>query len=669
MRTLITLLLVSASLLAQTDNLGTLTVGDSSEEQYLRTEGFLEGAAAQKTLSTQESLGVPGAAGDPIKGLSSLAGIVTLSDMSGELVIHGTRPRESRVVYNRLPVGFLYHWGGLFSTVPPEAIEQIDAYLGGFDAGYGNALGAVIDITPRYPTGRNGGFVHGGLYNASFGYDFKISDQANGFVGARRSYVDLIVDPDSLSVEKTTVSQVPRFWDTTAIVAGYHGDHLFTLEAFAGLDELEINTQDMIERDPAATGTIDVANGYASLGARWIYSRPDYTADTLLFYSRTRIDTGFFDNRIDFVNHTTGLNHKSTLMLSDRRVQWGFEAISDRLPIRYDGFIPGSSEGQSTSLSGRDRTNIDRTVTEERYGLFVQEIVPLTSAWALRYGIRGDYGSFGRYDWEPAPRASIVWNATNRDRFALSAGRYTQIAEGFKNTRELGSENLGWEKADHLVLAYTRQLDPFTEISVEPYVKRFFDLAVYDPDTRYKSTGKGESTGVDITYKRRMDGDWMLMGTYSYVSAKRDTNTTSGLQPFYGEVPHVAQLIGSKRFKNGWELGLRALYHTGERYTPLVRGSDGKNYTTVTAPGGTVYKQPNYGEPFSQRLPDYLGVNLRLSKTRRLHGGDRLEMSFELMNLFMRDNPSGIDYDDEYEKEAYFTQSPFMPWFDLTWRF
>lgn len=41
-------------------------------------------------------------------------------------------------------------------------------------------------------------------------------------------------------------------------------------------------------------------------------------------------------------------------------------------------------------------------------------------------------------------------------------------------------------------------------------------------------------------------------------------------------------------------------------------------------------------------------------------------MSFELMNLLMRENASDIDYDDEYEKKGYVSQMPFLPWFDLT---
>lgn len=506
MRVISTLFLLAVSLLGTTDDLGTITVGGTQEERYIRDEGFFEGAAAQKSLSVKESLNVPGAGGDPIKGIGSLAGVVSINDASGALIIHGARPRESRVVYNQLPVGFLYHWGGLFSTVPPEAIEQIDVYLGGFDASYGNALGAVIDLTPRYPIGSNSGFVHGGLYNASFGYDFKISDSVSGFAAARRSYVDLIVDPESFSQDKTTVFQVPRFWDTTAIVSGYRGDHLLSFELFAGLDELEVDTQDMAERDPAATGRIKLANGYTTLGTRWIYDAgTGYTANTLLYYTKIRIDTGFYDNQIDFLNHATGVVHKSTLKYGqNRRLQWGFEAVNNRLPIQYDGVMFGQSEGQGDSLGGLEPVKMDRTLNSNHYGLFAQEIVPLSPRWSVRYGLRADYLMD---DWHPAPRASLVWRPNDQDSLALSTGRYTQSPEGFRATRELGSEKLTAEKADHLVFSYTRRLDTHTSLSIEPYVKRFFDLAVYDPAERYKSTGKGESTGVDVTYKRLFDGD------------------------------------------------------------------------------------------------------------------------------------------------------------------
>ncbi len=667
-------LCVSWLLAEAPEDLGTLTIGGTPAERYIRDEGFLENAPMQRTLSVEESRAIPGAQGDPIKGLSSLAGVASVNDASGQLIIHGAKPRESRVLYNQLPVGFLYHWGGLFSTVPPEATEQLDAYLGGFDVRYGNALGAVIDITPRYPIGSGSGFLHAGLYNASVGYDADLGENSALFVGARRSYFDLIVDPDRLSSSDTTVQQVPRFWDATLIGVHYTDSSIFSLEYFAGLDELKIDSQRLADRDPEATGEIAVKNGYRSLGLRWIYDPGgDYSANTLLYRSDTTIDSGFFGNTIDFINESTGLVHQSSYRLDRSRVQLGGEVVANRLPIRYDGIAFGESEGQSQPLTGRDRLNIDRTWREERYGLFAQEIRELSPRWSVRYGLRGDYATIGEYDWHVSPRAAVIWRASDRDTLSLAAGEYVQLAEGFKNSRDLGSEKLTWEKAHHLVLSYSRDLGRYGSLTLEPYHKRYFDLAVFhDGEERYKSSGEGDAQGIDITYQRGFQKGWQLIATYSYNQARRDTNTSSGRQPFYGEVPHTAQLLASRQLESGWlagwDLGVRAVYRTGPRYTPLVRGTDGKNYTLATTAEGVEYKIPNYGEPYSQRLDDYFSLNLRLARTLQLPKST-LQMAFELTNATNHPNRSGIDYDDEYEKEGYASQLPILPWFDVTWRF
>ncbi len=631
----------------------------------------------QRTLSTRESTRIPGAQGDPIKGLSSLAGVASVNDASGQLIIHGAKPRESRVLYNQLPIGFLYHWGGLFSTVPPEATEQLDAYLGGFDVRYGNALGAVIDITPRYPTGSGKGFAHAGFYNASLGYDGRVGENTTLFVGARRSYFDLIVDPDTLNQDEdneNTIHQVPRFWDATLIGTHYTENSIFTLESFAGLDELKIESNELADRDPDATGEIAAKNGYRTLGLRWIYEPGgDYSANTLLYHSQTRVDSGFFNNSIDFLNKSTGLFHQSNYRLEKSRLQFGGELVADRLPIRYDGVIFGGSEGQSRPLTGREHISIDRTWKEDRAGLFLQEIRDFSPRWSLRYGLRGDYATIGEYGWHISPRAALSWRASANDPLSLAAGEYAQLAEGFANTREMGSEKLTWEKAHHLVLSYQRDLGDLGSLTLEPYHKEYFDLAVYhDGDERYKSSGEGDAQGIDITWQRSFKGDWQLIETYSYNQARRETNTTSGPRPFYGEVPHTAQLLASRTlssgFLAGWELGVRAVYRTGPRYTPLVRGEDGKNYTLATTPDGTEYKIPNNGDPYSERFEDYFSLNLRLARALKLPDST-LELAFELTNATNRDNRSGIEYDEEYEIEAYRGQMPMMPWFDVIWRF
>lgn len=152
-------------------------------DSVFQKEGYLKSAPMQKQISGKRALEVAGTNGDPVKALKTFAGVVSSNnDSSSEIYIHGSKPRETRFHLNHFPVGYLFHLGGMHSVIAPEMVDQIDAYLGGFDVSYG-AMGAIVDITPKYPTGSGKGRVHIGLYDADFAYDAKLGKNTSLFIG------------------------------------------------------------------------------------------------------------------------------------------------------------------------------------------------------------------------------------------------------------------------------------------------------------------------------------------------------------------------------------------------------------------------------------------------------------------------------------------------------
>ena len=144
-------------------------------------EGYMKNAPMQKQIRTQDALLIAGTNGDPIKALKSFAGVVSSSNDGGsDIYIHGSKPRETLFTINQLPLGYVFHAGGIHSVVAPGATEQIDAYLGGFDTRY-DAMGAVVDITPKFPKGSNKGRLHLGMYDADFAYDASLGEDTSLF--------------------------------------------------------------------------------------------------------------------------------------------------------------------------------------------------------------------------------------------------------------------------------------------------------------------------------------------------------------------------------------------------------------------------------------------------------------------------------------------------------
>jgi len=59
---------------------------------------------------------------------------------------------------------------------------------------------------------------------------------------------------------------------------------------------------------------------------------------------------------------------------------------------------------------------------------------------------------------------------------------------------------------------------------------------------------------------------------------------------------------------------------------------------------------PTYGETNSERLGDYVRVDLRVEHGFR-YSGWKLNLYCEVLNLFDRGNPSGYEYNEDYSEK------------------
>ena len=677
---LILLSLVTIPLLLNAENITlddidvTAKIVDGGESSLVQKEGYMKSAPMQKQITTKQALEIAGTNGDPVKALKSFAGIVsTNNDDGSELYVHGSKPRETRFSINHLPIGYLFHLGGLHSVIAPEMTGQIDAYLGGFDVTYG-AMGAVVDISPKYPTGSGKGRVHVGLYDADFAYDMRLGEDTNLFISARRSYFDLVADKiidelDSDSEDerkKTTFTLFPQFYDAQLILTHAIGNHIFSLEMLAAQDELKINDTFNIDKDPVAVGKINSKVESNTIGARWIYAGDGVTSNTLLYRLFTKQNVAFYDDDyfVDTELEEYGLYHETVWNLDKHTVTMGAEAKIVNAPTKVHSNAPSLTDFEDL-VTEQAVVDIDKTFKAKEYTLFAQDIWDITANDHLRYGVRAWKTYFQNFGSGIDPRVAYVHDFANDFTVSAAVGRYSQRPSTFTSIEGFGNPKIETqESADHYTLSLQKGFSDGSSLVVEPYFKKFKNLAIADDLTNYESVGRGEAYGVDVTYKKKID-NFNFMLAYTYVKAKRQLSTNSTKQyRFEGDIPHTLQITTNYHFWDSWRVSAYAKYSSGVPYTPIVI-ADTYSYQ------GKNYFKPIYGKPYSARLDANYDLDLQIGKTYKYTGDKSLEISLELMNVnaLFKKNIASIKYNDKFEKDGVYEQMGFLPALHLTYRF
>ena len=269
-------------------------------EVLLLEEVIVEGERLPPTVSRKDIRGselrrIPGVGNDALKGLTTLPSIGVPNDYFGILYIRGSEPGSNLYYFDRTPLGYPFHWGGLLSTVSSEVIEKIDIYAGGYGAEFGLDSQAVLDIHSRDSLEEkiSGKFNLNILYSEGM-LERRIGDEGYVSIAGRRSYIDLIVG------RFIDGQQFPYFSDYQLKFAYPLGErHHLTLNTFAATDHFHVEEATSVEVTEVGEGQVDeetqvFEGGRASaffkngFNAQGIHLRSNFTENLTSQLSLTR---------------------------------------------------------------------------------------------------------------------------------------------------------------------------------------------------------------------------------------------------------------------------------------------------------------------------------------------------------------------------------------------
>src|SRR5690606_29879259 len=87
--------------------------------------------AVTTRVAADEAARVPGSSGDVVRVVESLPGVGRSTAGSGQLVVWGAAPGDTRIYVDGVPIPRLYHEGGLRSVVHPSLVDGLELSPGG----------------------------------------------------------------------------------------------------------------------------------------------------------------------------------------------------------------------------------------------------------------------------------------------------------------------------------------------------------------------------------------------------------------------------------------------------------------------------------------------------------------------------------------------------------
>ncbi|HUQ07967.1 MAG TPA: TonB-dependent receptor [Kofleriaceae bacterium] len=645
-----------------------LTLSDDAE--IIELEGTAPDQGPQTWELTPDQIrALPGAGNDVLKAVQSLPGVARIPFGLGGLVIRGQSPRDTNVYLDGIEVPLAFHFFGLASFYPATMLESLEVENGGHGAAHGRGQGGLVTLTSKAP--RRDGWSGGGEVSI-----LDAQARAEGptgigaiSIGVRRSYIDGILR----AVLPEEDRFLPRYYDSQ--IRWDAGDTrkrgLLTMWMFTSNDRM-------------ADDQTSFTEAFVRFGARY---KRQLGATTLSVTPWAGRDILAF---VDEGDPEDPDRERSELS----RTQWPVGVRGDVVRDARWGHVAGGIDvqggrygrlaiGEPEDMDGGDGPTV---------------MIPDVARWSAdvglwaeaRYRVRGDkvvvkpglrFEYYGLSDEVVLdPRLQVTHTLSPRLVVRESVGLYHQPPTAADTDPDFGNPALD--------SAFTLQTSVGAEtvgplgiqIGVTAFAHRGWNqpVAVRAPagsgfdnpagpgsgigavmlelleeqlgSFEYRdNVGESVAYGVELGVKHQV-GRFLGWGSYTLTKARRkdDPARFEGWRAYQLDQLHNLSIVGSV-LVGKWQLGARFRLVTGNPYTPIIDGD-----------------QDIMGRPLSQRLPDFIQVDLRADRAwKRDWGTMKLFIDVQHATWPLRDNYEDAGWDYENDRPSFQKGLPILPMFGL----
>jgi TonB family protein len=632
---------------------------------------------------------VAGTQGDVLKIVENMPGVARASAGSGQVVVWGASPEDTRVYVDDVRVPLLYHFGGLRSVINTELVQSVELIPGGYGSSYGRGLGGLITVSLKEPDQKTlRGAAQVDLLDASLAAHGKLAEGWTFAGAARKSYLDRTLDV-------ATDRDVGEFFP----IPSYHDAQLRVQRRLGEKSHVELGgmlSSDEVSRTVGSSDPAERKDETKSLHFERVYAR---YASTAKDGSETRLTPWFGRDRSSLVasfggtptevtvkarNYGLRMSHATRVRESlTANVGFDFE-LSDSRAHRAGSVSTPPREGDARTFGQPPASEINSSswrVISGSVAPYVEgDLALFSGSLHVVPGLRvepyfvsidnrapesRDVPKAGAYvsDLATQPRLSLRYALSERASFKLAWGKYYQAPQLEDQSPVFGNPLLSTANANHYLasnqVGITRKLNAETTA----FYSRSDGLTVRNPSPApllgqsLLGQGEGRAFGAQFLIRRELDRGFFGWIAYTLMRAERRDSGRSNWRVFDFDQTHVLTALASYELGWGFDVGVRFRYATGYPRTPVI----GAYFDSRR----NLY-EPVLGARNSIRIPDFAQLDVRVSKTFRV-ATTKAELYADVQNVTDRENAEELIYSQDYGERRTIRGLPILPVLGLRW--
>ena len=637
------------------------------------------------SLEREEIRRNPGSAGDVVRALDVLPGVVATGEFSS-FTVRGNGPRDNLILIDGIPFDKVAHFdeslgeqegvdgGGRYSIFAPNIIGSAKFSPGGWRAAEGGRNGSLLElqIADGNPVSSTvGARVDIIGVEADYEGPSYVADNTSLLLSARQfdfSNLFEAIDEKDIGTQRLT--------DLIAkSVTDLNDDHRLELLAIsAGEDSKRTVENALASENFEDVGLEDSKQDSTLFGVTWRWSPGDVAQLRNTFYYRNSDTTGtegeaYPDLAGPDPTPATTPFREDILRIEERETEVGWRSDFSTL-LGSDGIFSAGARVARVDLDFDRRLSGDWTryvyeqsdfradPTQQYIVLTPEEYDSSLSAAETQIAAYADYAwtTLGDFTWTPgvryerdgfsgksvvAPRLLLSWQPNAVTLVWTGGGVYYQAPRYLDIASDPSNLDLNSERSTQWMLGYSRYLRQDLRFSAEGYYQQLDDLIVFDDRTTNTATniGEGSATGVDLMLAKRMGRGWSASATYSYSRARRDDKLGEGEYASDWDRPHAFGIVGTWQPSDRWTFSSKWKYASGRPTDAFVVHSD------VLGDAGPVRYSKELTRTNAERLPAYHSLSLRADYQRRF-GPLSLVAYLDILNVYARENANGYEWDE-----------------------